>query len=102
MNQELLSNKSLKSEKIKAQNPMNYFIMLFIEILLKSYSFARRLAIIEAQIEGDQPQEDGEGDQNSSEISDKPENFGITTKKKLLKKKQKEVDDDEDDDDSFL
>ena len=30
LNQELLSDKSLKSEKVRDQNPMNYFIMLFI------------------------------------------------------------------------
>ena len=46
MNQELMSNQKLKGDLISKDNKICGLVMRFIEILLKSYSFARRLALI--------------------------------------------------------
>ena len=46
MNQELMSNQKLKGDLILKENQICGLVMKFIEILLKSYSFARRLALI--------------------------------------------------------
>lgn len=59
LNQELMSNLKLKEEVIRKENPICGRLMRFVEILLKSYSFARRLALIESEVEGDG---DGDGD----------------------------------------
>lgn len=53
LNQELMSNLNLKESKMKQESPLCGMLMRFIEILLKSYSFARRLALIESEVEGD-------------------------------------------------
>ena len=43
-----MSNQKLKGDLILKENQICGLVMKFIEILLKSYSFARRLALIEA------------------------------------------------------
>ena len=53
LNQELMSDRRLKSEMMIKESRICGILMEFLEVLLNSYSFARRLAILEAEIEED-------------------------------------------------
>lgn len=61
-----MSNLRLKEETIRKENPICGRLMRFIEILLKSYSFARRLALIESEVEGEGDGEEGDGGSEKS------------------------------------
>jgi hypothetical protein len=56
-----MSDRSLRSDLIVKENKVCGLLMEFLEILLKSYSFAKKLAMIESEIE-----EKEEADEESS------------------------------------
>ncbi len=46
-----MSDRSLRSEIVTEENQVCGILMEFIEVLLKSYGFAKKLALIESEIE---------------------------------------------------
>lgn len=46
-----MSDRSLKAESIVKENKVCGILLQFLEVLLKSYSFAKKLAMIESEIE---------------------------------------------------
>jgi hypothetical protein len=52
-----MSDRSLRSEVICKENKICGILMEFLEILLKSYSFAKKLAMIESEIEDKEEEE---------------------------------------------
>ncbi len=50
LNEELMSDRSLRAEVIGRENRVCGMLMEFLEVLLKSYSFAKKLAIIESEL----------------------------------------------------
>ena len=46
-----MSDRSLRSEVMIEENHVCGILMEFIEVLLKSYGFAKKLALIESEIE---------------------------------------------------
>lgn len=54
LNEQIMSDRSLRSEVMIEENHVCGILMEFIEVLLKSYGFAKKLALIESEIEENQ------------------------------------------------
>jgi hypothetical protein len=51
LNEELMSDRNLRADIIAKENKICGILMEFLEVLLKSYAFAKKLAMIESEIE---------------------------------------------------
>jgi hypothetical protein len=51
LNEELMSDRNLRPDIIAKENKICGILMEFLEVLLKSYAFAKKLAMIESEIE---------------------------------------------------
>ena len=57
LNEELMSDRNLRAEIIAKDNKICGIHMEFLEVLLKSYAFAKKLAMIESEVEDEAEEE---------------------------------------------
>ena len=62
-----MSDRNLKSSNIAKDNKICGVLMEFLEVLLRSYAFAKKLAVIESDLE-DRSEKDEEEDQEEGQL----------------------------------